>query len=32
VGRDGGVVGHESVRTVSLQGGETKFFIERVLP
>jgi len=32
VGRDGGVVGHESVRTVSLQSGETKFFIERVLP
>ena len=32
LGRDGGGVGQESMRTVALQGGETKLFIERVLP
>jgi hypothetical protein len=32
LGRDDGGVGQESMRTVALQGGETKLFIERVLP
>lgn len=32
MGRDGGRVGQESVHTVTLQGGETKLFIERALP
>jgi len=32
LGRDGARVGQESLRTVTLQGGETKLFIERALP
>ena len=32
LGHDGGGVGQETVRPVTLQSGETKFFIDRVLP